>query len=190
VLQILQKRSSARDAAIGVIDLEGLRAFVGPARNASQLASAAHVLIMSAFRFLRQPARWIIRGDPQRQLSEALRSLPSRACLGLFAAADALGFGFVHGVPPHIYVEDLGPSGLRQMGLSAEVSGQPDVLLRLPSAPEAVFRGAVRKAGVQACDVIQMWLDVSAHPARGHEQAALVHRRILQPLLKHRRTTT
>ena len=273
--------SHAPDAAIGVIDLEGLRAFVGPAldslnaprasgrrlhsqahepvihlfsdlnqwmlkvllapqipepllaaprgeyKNASQLASAAQVSIMSAFRFLRQlgqegfldesagalhlvrleelfnrwqaaslrpvrelPARWIIRGDPKRQLGEALRSPPSRACLGLFAAADALGFGFVHGVPPHIYVEDLRPAGLRQLGLSAEVSGQPDVFLRVPSAPEAVFRGAVRKSEVPACDVIQVWLDVSAHPARGHEQAALVHRRILQPLLKPRRTTT
>lgn len=130
------------------------------------------------------PARWIVRGDPKRQIRDALRSPGSRACLGLFAAAEALGLGFVHGVPPHIYVEDLRPAALRQLGLSAEVSGHPDVLLRVPSAPEAAFRPAVRTPGGPASDAIQVWLDVSAHPTRGREQAALVYRRVLKPLLK------
>jgi hypothetical protein len=121
--------------------------------NASQLAAAAGVSVMSAFRSVRQlseegfledkgvlrlvriedllerwlaanqrrareiPVRWIIRGD-KSQLHVALRSYLSkmearsprqkrshggrllkaspRICLGLFAAADVFGFGFVH----------------------------------------------------------------------------------------------
>jgi hypothetical protein len=37
-----------------------------------------------------------------------------RACLGLFAAAKSLGFGFVHGVPPHVYLESLDTGALRR----------------------------------------------------------------------------
>src|SRR6204780_4285997 len=120
-------------------------------RNASELAAAAEVSVMSAFRFVRQlrqegfldrndeplrlvrreellrrwqaahlrgapelPLRWIIPVKSQRQLPAALhayRVQPNvknepapRACLGLFAAAESLGFGFVHGVPPYFFL--------------------------------------------------------------------------------------
>jgi hypothetical protein len=123
-----------------------LRAPRGEYRNASELAAAAEVSVMSAFRLVRQlrqegflderaaplrlvcrkellrrwqaahlrgapelPLRWIIPVKSQRQLPAALhaysvqpnvqRELAPRACLGLFAAAESLGFGFVHGVP-------------------------------------------------------------------------------------------
>src|SRR5260370_25164285 len=59
------------------------------------------------------PARWIIKSGPD-QLRAALQQymVPQthkqpRCCLGLFAAAEALGLGFVQGVPPHIYLELL-----------------------------------------------------------------------------------
>ena len=116
--------------------------------NASQLARAAQVSVMSAFRFLQQlqerglPARVLVAdriwcggrtcsragrhraigrfgkprcgsgfpATPKAQLQKVLGS--GRACLGLFAAADALGLGFVHGIPPHVYVERVQPSSL------------------------------------------------------------------------------
>ena len=123
-------------------------------RNASELAQAAEVSVMSAFRFVRQlrqegflddeseilslvrreelmrrwqaahlrsvpelPLRWITSMKNRQQLAAVLhfyaidpglRWEPTpRACLGLFAAAESLGFGFMHGVPPHFYLEVL-----------------------------------------------------------------------------------
>lgn len=208
----------------------------GEYRNASQLAAAANVSVMSAFRFVRQlrlegfldeassslslvrlddllrrwqaeslrpardvPMRWILRGDPARQLHDALRAQmpesvappprsrraapPPRCCLGLFAAADALGLGFVHGVAPFVYVERLEPGVLERLGLSLEAPGaDPDVYLRVPAAKESVFRAAVRRDGVPVSDAVQVWLDAGAHPSRGAEQADLIYRRVLRPL--------
>jgi hypothetical protein len=100
----------------------------GQYRNASQLARAANVSVMSAFRFVQQlqregylhesapylslvrredllgrwqalsvrsirevPMRFVLPGDVQAQLRKLLSS--GRACLALFAAADALKLG-------------------------------------------------------------------------------------------------
>jgi hypothetical protein len=211
----------------------------GEYRNASQLAAAATVTVMSAFRFVRQlgnegfldasastlklvrleelfgrwqaanlrpprevAMRWVLRGDTDRQLREALsrartaefvnasrrpRRDPEkgpRACLGLFAAADALGLGFVHGVAPHVYVEELSPEVLKSLGLSMEgSSAPPDVYVRVPASRESVFRGAVSRDGVPVSDAVQAWLDASAYPARGAEQSELIYRRVMRPLL-------
>ncbi len=63
------------------------------------------------------PCRWVIPGHGRKQFESALRDYSAqrshqqsaanyadrgwpRVCLGLFAAAEALGLGFVHGVPP------------------------------------------------------------------------------------------
>jgi len=210
----------------------------GEYRNASQLAAASNVSVMSAFRFVRQlrlegfldesgsivslvrleellrrwqaesqrpardvPMRWILRGDPARQLQDALRAQapesaasaprsrraaapPPRLCLGLFAAADALGLGFVHGVAPVVYLERLDPGVLERLGLSTEAPGaSPDVYVRVPAARESVFRAAVRRDGVPVSDVVQVWLDAGVYPSRGPEQADLIYRRVLRPLL-------
>jgi len=268
----------APDVAIGVLDFEGLRAFVGerlealnaprsrvraarasshepsshlfsdlnqwmlkallaphlPAdllsaprgefRNASQLAQAANVSVMSASRLVRQmkaegfldesasllrivrigdlmsrwraallrspqewPMRWIIRGDPGRQLEKLLKSNESespRMCLGYFAAAEHLGFGFVHGIKPHVYIERLRADVLERLGLARVQPGEPvDVYLRVPLAPQAVFRGVVWRQGLPVCDILQVWLDVGNHPSRGLAQAAEIEARVLQPLL-------
>lgn len=126
---------------------EFLNAPRGRYRNASELAAASEVSVMSAFRFVRQlrqdgfldedseflrpvrkeelmrrwqaahlrvapelPLRWIVPVKSERQLPATLHAYhihPSvkqqpapRACLGLFAGAELLGCGFVHGVPP------------------------------------------------------------------------------------------
>ena len=210
----------------------------GEYRNASQLAAASNVSVMSAFRLVRQlrlegfldesgsnlrlvrleellrrwqaesprpardvPMRWILRGDPARQLHDALRAEalesvapaprsrraaapPLRLCLGLFAAADALGLGFVHGVAPLVYLERLEPGVLERLGLSLEAPGvSTDICIRVPAARESVFRGAVLRDGVPVSDVVQVWLDAGAYPARGPEQADMIYRKVLKPLL-------
>jgi len=198
----------------------------GPFRNASQLAEAAQVSVMTASRFLRQlrnegflderqddlrlarvvdllerwaaasqhssrdiPVRWIIRQDLPTLLS-ALRKYDEnpmrrlRCALGLFAAADALRFGFVHGAATHIYVERFDREMLRELGLSAEgPEYRADAYVRVAAYPETVFRGAVRRDGVPVSDILQVWLDVSKHPPRGREQADQIWRRLLVPLI-------
>jgi hypothetical protein len=210
-------------------------------RGSSQLAQAAGVSEMSAFRFVSEfskeefleqgveglrvvrtrdlmdrwlaasqrrvleiSTRWILnrKGDA---LANALRAfaVPDRArrgsknparvhllrerpriCLGLFAAAEALGLGFVHGVQPYLYLERMSEEALEKLGLSTKGAKQnADVFVRFPGNRESVFRGAVVKDQVAASDVIQVWLDVSHHPARGKEQADLIWRRVLGPAL-------
>jgi len=198
-----------------------------PFRNASPLAKAARVSVMTASRFVRQlenegflngraeslelvrvkdllerwaaanqrafrdiPVRWIIKRD-ERQLMAALRSyaargagkVPVRCAAGLFAAADALGFGFVHGVPPYIYMESLDSDVIRRLGLSTDdAERRTDAYIRVPDNPEAVFRAAVVRDGLPVSDILQVWLDVSIHPARGREQADEIRQRVLRPL--------
>jgi hypothetical protein len=203
-------------------------------RNASELAAAAEVSVMSAFRFVRQlrqegflderdgplrlvrrkellhrwqaahlrgspelPLRWIIPVKSQRQLGAALHSYrvqpnvknepAPRACLGLFAAAESLGFGFVHGVPPYFYLESLDREVLSRMGLSPEGAEQrPDVYVRIPAFRESVFRAAVVRDGVPVADILQVWLDVSSHPARGEAQAEEIRHRVLAPIFEEK----
>jgi hypothetical protein len=192
----------------------------GRYRNASQLAIAAHVSVMSAFRFVQQlqlegylhesdpylnlvrrehlfsrwqaaapsrveeiPMRFLLRADPQSELRRILQG--GRACLALFAAAAALGFGFVSGVPPYVFVQRLKPANVAAWKnlVPAGPGEPPDVIIRRAHAAQSVFRGIVRPNGMASCDVLQVWLDVSGHPARGHEQADLIRRRVLGPLI-------
>jgi hypothetical protein len=147
------------------------------------------------------PARWIIRGN-KSQLSVAVQSYVSQAlatptrprrsrqgfllraaprvCIGLFAAADVLGLGFVQGVTPHIYLERPEAEALRQLGLTVDdAERHADVCVRIPKNGVAVFRALVRRDGVPVSDILQVWLDVSNHPARGKEQAEQIWRRVL-----------
>jgi len=208
-------------------------------RNPTELARAAGVSVMSAFRLVRQlamenfiaqdegwlelvrtpellnrwsawrepvqelPVRWLVKRD-QAALAALLKSYLAggpwaggsagerrskpRVCLGLFAAADALGFGFVHGVPPHIYMERFDSGLLQRFGLSVEdAEHSPDAYIRIPANPEAVFRAAVLKDGVPCADILQVWLDVSDHPSRGRAQADSIARRALGPLLRKKK---
>jgi hypothetical protein len=189
-------------------------------RNASELARAANVSVMSAFRFLRQldregflhesrdrvglvridallerwqaanlkpakelNARWILAGA-ERKLPQAVERLGKRSCVGLFAAARAMGLGHVQGVPPYIYVSEFRSDLLRKAGLmKAEAGDRVDVVLRMPSARASVFRAIVNIDGLPVSDVLQVWLDVSAHPARGKEQADVIYRRVIKPMI-------
>jgi hypothetical protein len=150
------------------------------------------------------PARWIIPGAKDQLLSVVrsysssmdakrprkphvgrLVESPPRICIGLFAAAELLGFKFVHGVAPHLYLERLDADALKQLGLSVEnAEGRPDVYIRIPENKEAVFRPVVRHHGVPVADIVQVWLDVSNHPARGKEQAEQIWKRVLAPSIR------
>lgn len=143
------------------------------------------------------PLRWIVPVKNKRQLPAALHSYIThpgvkrqpvpRTCLGLFAAAELLGFGFVHGVPPYFYLENLDRDVVERMGLSPErAEHAPDVYARVPVFRESVFRGAVESEGVPAADILQVWLDVGSHPARGAAQAEQIRRRVFAPILKHK----
>jgi hypothetical protein len=208
------------------IRAEMLSAPRGDFRNASEFAKAAHVSLMSAFRFLRQmrsegfldeedevfrvirreelmrrwqavylrsvadlPMRWIERGTTAHRLGEALHFLRSsggpRCCLGLFAAANALGQGFQHDLTPHLYVEKLDAALVRSIGLSTEgAEHQPDLLLRVPLYRESVFRGAVERQSLPVSDILQVWLDASLLPARGKAEAEELRMRVLTPLFQ------
>ncbi len=97
----------------------------------------------------------------------------TRACLGMFAACDALGLGIVRGVPRHLYVEHMEPRMLQRFGLTAaKPPERVDVVVRQPRFPESVFRAAVNVDDVPVADVVQCWIDLVDHPARGTEQAA------------------
>jgi hypothetical protein len=208
-------------------------------KNASQLAKAAGVSIMSAFRFLRQleregflddspgfiklvrvsellrrwqaaalrpshdiAMRFTIRGSESHfqsslrsyglqlrksiadNLHRVAKGLP-RCCLGLFAAAAALNVGFVHGVPPYVYIEELDSEAIARLGLKpAEGDQVPDVYVRVPWVPESIFRAAVERDRVPVCDILQVWLDVSSHPARGSAQADHIRSKLLSPLFE------
>lgn len=189
----------------------------GRYRNASELAEAAAVSVMSAYRFVQQlkqegylseggylrlvrreslASRWqaaafahrvkevrmkvLLREDPQRLVRRLAHG--DSACLAYFAAAEALGFGLVHGVTPYLYLPRLDPKrilGWREL-VPARKHEPADLLIRQAPAPQSVFRGMVQVDQVSVSDVLQVWIDVSQHPARGKEQADLIHRRVLQ----------
>ena len=190
-------------------------------RNASELAIAASVSVMSAFRFVQQlrgkgfidesspclkivrreelfrrwrsealrsspemPISFLIRGPVQRRLREIVSA--SQGCLGLFAAAEALKLGHVKGVPPYIYVSRLARLDRQAWkGMVPSSAGEPpDLILKQPRAPQSVFRGAVHVDGMAVSDILQVWLDVSAHPSRGEEQAQLIERKVLGKIME------
>jgi hypothetical protein len=105
--------------------------------------------------------------------------------LGLFSACQALELGHVRGAPAHLYVSDLSPQRLEELGLVLSAEGERvDIVLRVPRSPESLFRAAPQIHGARAADVLQCWLDVSHHRARGQEQAEFLWRRVIGPALK------
>ena len=71
------------------------------------------------------------------------------------------------------------------MGLSPEGAEQsPDVYVRVPAFRESVFRAAVVRDGVPVADILQVWLDVRSHPARGEAQAKEIRHRVLAPIFE------
>lgn len=135
-----------------------------------------------------QPFRYLIQGNDDGQLKKFMTRYRNEACVGLFGAADAFGLGHVSGVTPRVYVRKLSNSydGQQWKGIRPAREGErPDLFLRQPTFPESVFRGAVASNGVPATDAIQVWLDVSSHPARGREQAKLIEDTLINRLIEN-----
>lgn len=119
--------------------------------------------------------------DPRRLHAAASRL---SGCIGMFAAADLLNLGHVSGVPPCLYVRRLSISPTDWYGLLPTRPGEaPQLILKQASAPTSMFQGAVRVGELLVADVLQIWLDVSAHPARGQEQALLLRNKVLAGVL-------
>jgi Holliday junction resolvase len=131
--------------------------------------------------------RFRLGGAPQEVLRRVMKL--GDACLALFSAADALGMGFVRGVPPYLYVrrlKEMRPADWKGL-VPAEQGEAYHVIVRQPRAVESVFRGRVRVGDDWASDIIQVWLDVSSHPTRGEEQAERIYRKVLAPIIEGRR---
>jgi hypothetical protein len=197
----------------------------GEYRNATELAKAARVSVMSACRFVRQlgqdgflddeseilrmvhreelmrrwqaaylrpmpemPLRWIDPANDEHQVSTALRAfngessseLAPLACLGLFAAAECLGFGTAQRVPPSFYLESLDREVLARMGFSPEgAEFRPDLFVRQPVFRKSVFKGAVTRDGILVSDIIQILLDITSPPSRDKVLADEIRQRAL-----------
>jgi hypothetical protein len=130
------------------------------------------------------PVRWLLPTDSLAQVSNTVRAYGERCCSALFAAAQAHGFRHVTGVPIHLYVDNLDDAGLERMGVVAHPGERPDLILRIPPAKESAFRGMVMVGqSYRAADILQVWLDVASYPSRGQEQADLIYRKVIEPML-------
>lgn len=130
------------------------------------------------------PCRFLLRAPAAQQIRGLLGHHSKDACLGLFAAADEFDIGHVSGVPPYVYVPKLPKVGASDWpGIMAETSDRPDLILRQASFPQSTFRGAVNHDGILVTDILQVWLDVMNHPTRGSEQAGLIYKKYLLPLV-------
>lgn len=129
------------------------------------------------------PVRFVIKASTDRQIRRLMNSDVDGVCLGMFAAADELRVGHVSGVLPYLYVPKMPHLQNEWKSLMPATAESADLILRQVHAPQSTFRGAVHRNGLLVTDVIQVWLDVSNHPARGAEQAELIYRNVLRPFV-------
>jgi hypothetical protein len=123
------------------------------------------------------PMKFVSPAPPDEQIRKLLRKYSG--IRGLFDAAEALGYGHVKGVSPIVWVENLNEvESWRALRLARE-GERPDLVVQQPSFPQSLLRGAVSRDGVMVTDILQTWLDVSAHPARGAELASELENGIL-----------
>ena len=130
------------------------------------------------------PMRFLIPGAPREQIGKVVARHPE-ACIGLFAAASLLDAGHVADGLPWVYVRKLPDMPSQTWQELVELSpGEPlQLILKQAATPESVFRGAVQVQGARVSDVLQVWLDVSSHPARGSEQADHLARTVLADVM-------
>lgn len=125
------------------------------------------------------PMKFLAGSLPEEQQLRKTLKRENGATLGQFAAANALRVGHVHGAITTLWVPDLAAAeGWR--GLKRAREGErPDVILKQHQYPQSLLRGRVMCDGVWVTDIIQTWLDVSADPTRGAEQAAELEHGVL-----------
>lgn len=130
--------------------------------------------------------RWLFpKSDLKAYLEERLSKSwqqDQTVCLGLFAASAQWNFPFVQGVSPHILVKRYSPDLLRSLQLTIAEPGEAvDIFLREPIYPESVFRGVQLRDGIPVTDILQCWLDLLGHPARGEEMVEMLSQQVIQP---------
>lgn len=132
------------------------------------------------------PMRFLMPGAPREQLANVVARHP-KACIGLFAAATLLESAHVADGLPWVYVRKLPEVPSQVWRELVEVApGEPlQLILKQAATPESVFRGAVQVRGAAVSDILQVWLDVSSHPARGSEQADHLARTVLAQVMGH-----
>jgi hypothetical protein len=125
------------------------------------------------------PMKYLAGGVPEEQQLRKTLKREEGATLGQFAAANALGVGHVHGAITALWVLDLAAAE-RWRGLKRARDGErPDLILKQHPYPQSLLRGRVMRDGAWVSDIIQTWLDVSAEPTRGAEQAAELEHGVL-----------
>ena len=130
------------------------------------------------------PMRFLMPGAQSEQLRKVVARHPE-SCIGLFAAATLLDKGHVADGLPWVYVRKLPKTPSQAWPELVEVSpAEPlQLMLKQAATPESVFRGAVQVRGASVADILQVWLDVSLHPARGSEQADHLARTVLAKVI-------
>lgn len=130
------------------------------------------------------PMRFLMPAPPREQLGKVGARHPE-ACIGLFAAASLLDSGHVADGLPWVYVRKLPKFPQQAWPELVEVlpGEPPQLFLKQAATPESIFRGAVQVQGAWVSDIVQVWLDVSSHPARGSEQAVHLARTVLAPVM-------
>ena len=122
---------------------------------------------------------------PAKGMSRVLKAAEETgACIGLFAAATLLKVGHVSGIPPYLYVKRLARSHGWPGMAPAREGEAPQVIIKQSNFPVSLFRAAVpTEEGAKVADVLQIWLDASAHPSRGQEQAEHLAHGVLRNVL-------
>lgn len=134
------------------------------------------------------PARFLFSSNAEFFMRQLMQQNFGKVCLGFFAAADKLHFGHVNGVAPYVYVPKLAQivigEGSWKILMPTKRHETADLYLRQAPFPISIFKGAVERDGEMCADVLQIWLDVSHHPARGQEQADLIYRHCLRSIVE------
>ncbi len=143
------------------------------------------------------PMSWILPGGDTRsrmvqhmpmadaevreRLSPLVARGAGRACLAGFTACREHGVAITPPGVTEVYLRSLELT--KEIRLTPTPAGQkPDVLVRVPEAPESVFRGVGQASdGALYTDLIQCWLDLVDASAQGAKQASTIWKRFHFP---------
>jgi hypothetical protein len=121
---------------------------------------------------------WVLLGGETRERLHPLVARGSgRACLAGFSACREHGIAIAATGATEVYARHLDLA--EELKLTPSPAGEnPDVLVRIPDAPESVFRGVSQAPdGTMYTDLIQCWLDLVDASAQGQKQAEVIWKR-------------
>lgn len=116
--------------------------------------------------------------SPEKALASLLDKAPD-AVLCRDSACQALGVSIVSGALPSVYLSDRSARAIERFGLRPTLAGErPGLTLVEPRFPQSIARGAVETSAGRCTDILQCYLDLLDHPARGREQADAIKARL------------